>query len=76
MANSMGTVRMGSRVELQFGEMREEWRIVDPSEADVVEHRMSTESALATAIIGRRIGDYCAVRAPGGTYGVTVLDVA
>jgi transcription elongation factor GreA len=76
MANGMGTVRIGSRVELQFGEMREEWRIVDPSETNVAEHRMSAESALGTAIMGRRIGDYCAVKAPGGTYAVTILDVA
>lgn len=76
MDKSTGTVRLGSRVELQFGELCEEWRIVDPAEADAAEHRMSAGSALGVAIMGRSVGDYCAVRAPGGTYGVTIRDVA
>jgi transcription elongation factor GreA len=72
----MAKVVVGSKVELQFGEMREEWRIVDPSEADAAEGRMSVESALGAALVGRSVGDFCAVPAPGGTYGVTILDVA
>jgi transcription elongation GreA/GreB family factor len=71
----MSTVAIGSTVELQFGELREEWIIVDPSEADAANHMMSAESALGVALVGRRIGDYCAVKAPGGTYGVTILNV-
>ena len=71
----MVKVTVGSKVELQFGDLREQWRIVDPSEADAAKRRMSAESALGTALVGRKAGDYCAVRAPGGTYGVTILDV-
>ncbi len=71
----MTRIVVGSKVELQFGELREEWIIVDPSEADAVNHRMSAESALGAALVGRRTGDYCSVKAPGGTYGVTILNV-
>jgi transcription elongation factor GreA len=71
----MATVAIGSKVELQFGELREEWIIVDPSESDAANHKMSAESALGVALVGRRTGDYCAVKAPGGTYGVTILNV-
>jgi transcription elongation factor GreA len=72
---SMARVVVGSRVELQIGVLREAWRIVDPSEADATNRKMSAESALGVALVGRSAGDYCAVRAPGGTYGVTILDV-
>jgi transcription elongation GreA/GreB family factor len=71
----MAKVVVGSRVGLQFGMLREDWRIVDPSEADAANHLMSAESALGAALVGRSAGDYCAVKAPGGTYGVTILDV-
>lgn len=76
MSTTATVVGVGSTVHLQFGDLREEWRIVDPSEADATEHRMSAGSALGVAIMGRSVGDYCAVKAPGGTYGVTILDVA
>ncbi len=71
----MQAVAIGSKVELQFGELREEWIIVDPSEADAANHNLSAESALGVALVGRRTGDYCAVKAPGGTYGVTIVNV-
>jgi transcription elongation GreA/GreB family factor len=71
----VATVAIGSKVELQFGDLREEWIIVDPSEADAANHRMSAVSALGLALVGRKTGDYCAVQAPGGMYGVTILNV-
>jgi transcription elongation factor GreA len=76
LGNSTGIVRVGSRVELQFGELREQWSVVDPAEADVAEHRMSAESALAAAILGHNVGDYAVVSAPGGAYAVRILHVA
>ncbi len=71
----MARIAVGSTVELQFGELLELWRIVDPSEADPENRMMAAESALGRALVGRRAGDYCAARAPGGTYGVTIRDV-
>jgi transcription elongation GreA/GreB family factor len=68
-------VDIGCRVAIQDGETREEWRIVDPSEADATRRLISTKTPLARALLGRRSGERVHVSGPGGRYGVTIIDV-
>ncbi len=49
--------------------------IVHPAEAIVDLSRVSADSPLAQAVLGRRVGDEADVGAPGGSYRVRILEV-
>ncbi len=58
------------------GEPDETYRIVGPTEADPGAGRVSFESAIGKALMGRRVGDEVEVRTPaGGTYTVRILRI-
>ncbi|HXJ62703.1 MAG TPA: GreA/GreB family elongation factor [Actinomycetota bacterium] len=61
--------RLGDEVELRFpdGEA-ERFLIVHPAEAPLDDRRISAESPLGEAILGREPGDEVVVRAPGEDY--------
>lgn len=71
-----GAARFGSvvRVEDESGGTRT-LRIVGPDEADAAEGRVSTESPLARALLGRRAGDEVELRTPRGVVVYAVMDV-
>jgi transcription elongation factor GreA len=70
-------VELLSRVTFaEDGEPEETYRIVGPTEADPSAGRVSFESAIGKALLGRRVGDEVEVRAPaGGRYTVRVLKI-
>jgi transcription elongation GreA/GreB family factor len=70
------TIRIGSLVRVRDRDGEEEYTIVGGEEADVVSGRISTESPLAMALLGRAAGDQVKVRAPGGLRAVTIVRVA
>ena len=71
-----GVVRLGSRVSLAYeGEDEDEFVLVGVEELDTGAARLSTESPLGRALMGRRVGDRVRFRAPGGIMGVTVRSV-
>ena len=70
----MDTVRIGSAVRLRYGELEEAWRIVDSAEADAAGGRISAETPLARALLGRRAGDEVTVHS-AKPYAVTILHV-
>ncbi len=53
-----------------------EFNIVPSEEADIAEERVSAESPLGRALLGRRLGDEVRFRAPGGVLAVTVVEVS
>jgi transcription elongation factor GreA len=58
------------------GESEETYRIVGPTEADPRAGRISFESAIGRALIGRRVGDEVEVHTPTGSrYSVRVLRI-
>ena len=61
-------VALGSRVTVveEGAEEPETFRIVGPAEADPVNGKVSNESPLGQALLGRRVGDMVTVEAPGG----------
>lgn len=72
-----GTVAVGSLVvlnDIEFAE-RIEYRIVGPAEADVLENKISYESPLGKALIGRQAGDTVEVDAPGGLMKYELLEI-
>ena len=72
-----GVVGMGSTVRfVEVGvEDEETYRIVGSAEADPKAGRVSFESAVGKALIGRKVGDKVAVKTPGGSYSVRITAV-
>ena len=75
MTESDDMIRVGSRVCLRDTDGSVEFSIVVPAEADVAEARVSAESPLGRALLGRHVGDEVRYRAPGGVLTVTVVEV-
>jgi transcription elongation factor GreA len=75
-AAASGVVGLGSTVVVRDGEGAEEtWRIVSSHDAAPREGRLSVESPMATALLGRAPGDQTSVTLPRGTRTLTVLTV-
>lgn len=71
-------VNVGNKVrvhDMTFDE-EDEFLIVGPSEADIVQNKMSNESPLGKALLGHGVGSVVDVEAPGGKYSVKILDIA
>jgi transcription elongation GreA/GreB family factor len=75
MIDTSGIVRIGSHVCIQDADGEAEFRLVQPEDADAVAERVSCESPLGRALLGRRAGDQVWFRAPGGVLTVTVVAV-
>jgi transcription elongation GreA/GreB family factor len=48
--------------------------IVDPAEAGIDLNRISSESPLAQAVLGKRVGDETVIEAPGGAYPARIIE--
>jgi transcription elongation factor GreA len=71
-----GRVEVGSTVRFQEdGSDEETYRIVGPSEADPKAGRVSYESALGKALVGRKVGDEVQVKTEGGAYSVRIVGI-
>jgi hypothetical protein len=71
-----GQVVVGSRVTVRHADGEEEtYEIVAPGEADARSRRISTDSPLGAAVLGRRAGDVSHVEAPAGRVQLTVTAV-
>jgi transcription elongation factor GreA len=54
----------------------ENYRMVGPAEADPVQGKISFESPLGIALMGRKIGDVVDVKAPDGVFTVKVISIS
>jgi len=72
-----GKVGVGSTVRLQDATSGEElhYEIVGAEEADPSEHRISNQSPLGEALMGRTAGKTVKVKTPGGTRAYVILSV-
>jgi transcription elongation GreA/GreB family factor len=61
-----GVIGIGSTVAIRdlHTDEREEYALVQPDEADICQHRISSFSPLGRAIYGRKVGDIVRVEAP------------
>ncbi|GGG58817.1 transcription elongation factor GreA [Paenibacillus radicis (ex Gao et al. 2016)] len=76
-SSSTSKVQIGSIVVLNDVEMAEkiEYRIVGPAEADVLDNKISYESPLGVALIGKSVGDAINVAAPVGNIKYELLEI-
>jgi len=71
------TVRFGAFVTLADVDTDEEstYQVVGPYEADITKKKISVQSPLARALIGKTVGDTVEVTAPGGGKAYEVMGV-
>lgn len=71
------TVRFGAKVTVADVDSDEEitYHLVGPYEADLKKNKISVQSPLGRALIGKTEGDTAEVSAPGGSKGYEVLKV-
>ncbi len=75
---SSGVINIGSYVtvrDVEFDDV-EEYRIVGTSEADPMQNKISNESPLGAALLGKRQGQTIKVEAPVGTLEYEVIRVS
>ena len=72
-----GKVSIGSVVKIKYVEDNEteEFTIVGSKEADPFENRISNESPIALAILGKKAKDKVLVDSPNGKYEVEILEI-
>lgn len=71
-----GAIEIGSRVTVQQGRRKpEEYMIVGAAEANPREGKISHESPLGRALLGKKEGDKVDIQAPSGAFSVKVMDV-
>jgi transcription elongation factor GreA len=74
---SAGVVGLGSTVVVRDEQGAEQtWRIVSSHDASPREGRLSVESPMAGALLGRAAGDQTSVSLPRGTRTLTVLSIS
>ncbi len=76
LAHHTSTVRLGSTVIVNNGDSaRREYMIVGSAEADPSSGRISNESPVGKALIGRRVGERVQVITPKGVMSLTVAEI-
>lgn len=69
-------VQIGSKVSIQQGRRKpEEYRIVGAAEASPREGKISYESPLGRALMGKKKGDSVEIQAPSGSFKVKIIKV-
>lgn len=73
-----GKVRVGSVVTIKYDgdDEEEEYTIVGTNEADPFENKISNESPIAQAILGKKEKDIVTVDSPNGSFDIEIVKVA
>lgn len=76
--NNDGKVRVGSVITIKYLEddEDEEYSIVGTNEADPFENKISNESPIAQAVMGKKVGDKVSVESPNGSFDIEIVKVA
>ena len=71
-----GVVGLGDKVTVKEGNSKpESYMLVGPAEANPKDGKISNESPLGKALLGRRVGDEVKVNAPGGSLSFRVVAI-
>ncbi|HZS15109.1 MAG TPA: transcription elongation factor GreA [Candidatus Dormibacteraeota bacterium] len=71
-----GVARIGARVTVEDQWGRSTYFIVGPTEVDAAAGRISAQSPIGSALIGKRAGDVAKVAAPAGETTLKVVEVS
>lgn len=72
-----GKVSIGNTVSIKYvdDDEEDEYQIVGSQEADPFQSKISNESPIARALLGKKVGDIVDVEAPNGTYQVEIIKI-
>ena len=70
-------VTLGKTIKIYDHDMEEEavYQIVGTAEADIYENKISNDSAVGRALLGKKVGETVTVEAPGGGYQITIKEI-
>ena len=75
-AGNSTSVRLGSKIELKTGSKTYAYSVVGPVEADPLDGKISNESPIGEAVMGKKVGDKVTISTPKGetTYELTAIN--
>lgn len=68
-------VSLGSKVELRTGKKTVMYAIVGPVEADPLEGKISNESPIGVALMGKKVGDSAVISTPKGEVEYEIVSI-
>ncbi|RJQ37797.1 transcription elongation factor GreA [Candidatus Parcubacteria bacterium] len=68
-------VQIGSTIEVESRHGKETFTIVGSEEADPLQGRISNESPMGQAFLGKNVGDQQQIKTPGGLETYTILKI-
>lgn len=68
-------VSIGSNVKVDIEGDTVEYEIVGPTESDALNNKISSESPVARALLGRKKGDTITVTTPGGDTAYRIIEI-
>lgn len=74
-ASRKSTIGLGSKVELKNGSKAITYYVVGPVEANPIEGKISNESPIGVALVGKKEGDKVVVSTPKGEISYVVVKV-
>ena len=76
--NNKDEVNIGSTITICYidDDEDEEYKIVGSMEADPMENKISNESPIGKAVIGKKVGDIVSVDSPNGAFDVEIKKIA
>lgn len=72
---SNGVIEFGSRVILDDGTKRLTFTLVNSYESNPLQQKLSVNSPIGKAIIGKRVGDVITVTSPSGNITYTIIQI-
>ena len=77
---SKDTVGLGSTVSIKYvdeedDDEEDEYKIVGSQEADPFASKISNESPIALALMGKKVGDIVTVESPNGSYQIEITEI-
>ncbi len=75
-ASKKSVVGLGSKVELKNGDKSVQYHVVGPVEANPIEGKISNESPIGMALMGKKIGETAVVTTPKGEIAYEVVAIS
>lgn len=69
-------VSLGSKVELKTGKKTVTYSVVGPVEADPLEGKISNESPIGAALMGKKVGDTATITTPKGATTYEIVSIS
>lgn len=71
-AKKSNKIIIGSKVDLKNGSKNVSYQIVGPVEADPIDGKISNESPIGQALLGKKAGDHAEIKTPRGVTKYTI----